>query len=172
MATAKKSPGARGQGESLHHRVGDERDQGEVAGAPVPINFTDQKAVDRAGRDDGIGLHFPDDVPQRIAQAGQPVDLALDDLRGAEQLVKAVPEFRRAADRGLEGVAEQIVEPAVARIEQIEHLDARAVTREAFDGVAHVPCGDVFPLSKTCGEDKNIFQKPVRFVPATHVNNL
>ena len=140
---------------------------------PVAINFLDQKSVDGAGRHHDVGFHVAQDVAHRISQAGQSVDLAFHELRGPEQLVETVPELGRAVDGGEESVAQQIVEAAVARIEQVEDFEPRLVRGEVLKGVAQVPRGDVLPLAETGGENKDLFQKPgVAGCATALVNNL
>jgi hypothetical protein len=78
-------------------------------------------------------------------------------------LIKAVPEPGRAIDRGLERVPQQIVEPSVAGIEQVQDFHPRFGRRQVLDGIAHIPRGDVFPFAETGREDENFLQNPGRF---------
>ena len=149
MATAKKSHRVRAQGESFTTASVTSEIEREVPRTAVAINFVDQKAVDRAGRNHDIGLHGSQSVTEGIAKPGQAIDLALNELGVAEQLIKAVPELGRMVDGGLEGVAKQVVEAPVTGIEQVEHFDSCFLGGKMLNGLANVPCGDVFPLAET-----------------------
>lgn len=108
--------------------------------------------------DDDVGLHAAEGIAQGIAEAGHAVDLALDELGMAEELVEAVPKPRGAVDGGLEGVAQEVVETAIARVEEVEDFGARAVGGKVLDGGMDVPCGDVFPLAEPGCKYKNFLQ--------------
>jgi hypothetical protein len=52
-------------------------------------------------------------------------------------------------DGGLKGVAHEIVETPVTRIEQVKDFDTGILGREMLNGLADVPCGNVFPLAES-----------------------
>ena len=98
-------------------------------------------------------------IAQGILQLRKSAKTVLHKRRVIEQIVDATPKTGRVFDQAEIRLFDERIESAVARLEQIQHLDPGLVVHH-FQAVSKAARGRIVAFSKASRENQHLFHGP------------